>query len=236
MTERKRPRAHRLDRQADFEGESVWYINGNTKWSEVDLVEGGHDAAERYVIPVEWRRCSGAGVRDQREQTWLAAFKCSRCEAQFDEDEVTLVEGKPLHEQPAPPHVVMLTHEMDLEEKVQVLCQTVGMDWWDAPLGDWRRTLHQRSKDEAMAEVVQSLATGLAKRAAIVDTAKAIQAIQDLKIGDEFIGFPDDNDPDQDRNAPFFTERFLYPLVGKDAARTLLAYWRSVREAAGVGR
>ena len=37
--------------------------------------------------------------------------------------------------------------------------------------------------------------------------------------------------PAEDRDAPFLSEAFLYPVLGKEDARTLLALWRRVREA-----
>ena len=39
-----------------------------------------------------------------------------------------------------------------------------------------------------------------------------------------------------DEDAPFFTEAYLYNLLGKEDARTLLALMRPVFEEAGVGR
>lgn len=42
-------------------------------------------------------------------------------------------------------------------------------------------------------------------------------------------------EPD-DKKAPFFSEAFLYPLLGKGDARTLLSIMRDIAEAAGLPR
>ena len=39
---------------------------------------------------------------------------------------------------------------------------------------------------------------------------------------------------DDDDGAPFFSENYLYPLLGKDAARRILRVVRNVQDAAGV--
>lgn len=39
-----------------------------------------------------------------------------------------------------------------------------------------------------------------------------------------------------DEKAPFFSEAYLYPLLGKNAARTVLAAWNRVGRAMGIER
>ncbi len=41
----------------------------------------------------------------------------------------------------------------------------------------------------------------------------------------------DDNDSLSSEDMPFMTEAFLYPLLGKEDARTLLALWNSTKRA-----
>lgn len=233
MPERPNAKSHRLDKRGEFEGQEVWFIGGMSKFTKPH---------RDVVVPVEWRLCQARGVRDQRDRKFLAAFKCSSCEAQFDEDEVVLVKGKEDYQCPPPPHAIMLTHQADLDERIDKMLVLVGMTWHEAAdsIGDWRRTLHTRSKEEALAEVVRNLGVALTQQAAVASTVKAVKALAEMKVGDEFCGFGVDAYPEtegrDDEEAPFFSEAFLYRLLGKGAARTALAYFKDVTKAAGLGR
>lgn len=67
--------------------------------------------------------------------------------------------------------------------------------------------------------------------------AKAVEAVEKLKTwapesGPGLLRKCEDF-TEGDEDAPFFTETFLYLMIGKEDARTLLAYMRNVAEAVG---
>jgi hypothetical protein len=75
-----------------------------------------------------------------------------------------------------------------------------------------------RARVEALHKAMIALASWVPEQSRPTDYAKAF-------------GWPVD---EQDNGAPFLSETFLYPMLGKDDARTLLYYWRQLAKASGV--
>jgi hypothetical protein len=69
-----------------------------------------------------------------------------------------------------------------------------------------------------------------------VSDQTAVERLVAYVPGDGYGGWPDvyETGVDPDRDAPFFSEAVLSPLLGKDDARSLLAIVRRVAEEAGV--
>ena len=92
----------------------------------------------------------------------------------------------------------------------------------------------KRAVDDATAELLQAVR----RRAAQTDEARkdALRSLGSFVVECKPFGFTVDNDyyEDGDETAPLMSEGFLYPLLGKEDARSVLARWREVLESCGL--
>ncbi len=92
--------------------------------------------------------------------------------------------------------------------------------------------------DRAVTDATDALLQAVRRRAAQSGESRqdALQKLESFIVEDRPCGFTAENVyyEDGDESAPFMTETFLYPLLGKEDARTVLALWRKVRESCGL--
>lgn len=207
---------------------------------------GGKEAPfEGYETPEVWRRCHGEKI-DARPQEgdFRPPWKCAGCAGQFDAEEMT--EGKPSFSSGSgmfpPPHEVRVNIYDQARDKLTAAVVAAGLDPHDNAIMEaiWESREGQRDRTPTSMLAAGFLRLGivLERRAAVEQTQKAVADLRNIKVGHEFVGFPeatkDCADEPRDTEAPFFTEAFLYRLLGKEAARTVLAYIHAVERATGT--
>jgi hypothetical protein len=197
----------------------------------------------------QWQRCHGEDTDARPEpdhaRRYGADFKCAGCSMQFLASEMT--EGKPSYNTGSgmfpPPHLRRLTVEDHCREQMIAAIKALGLDPFSESLREavWATRDSERRVDQThlsrIAHAVTTLGVILTRQAAVEQTAEALTAMSKIKVGDEFLGFPEEAKryyEEGDEDAPFFTESFLYNLLGKEAARTILAVFHQAQRAAGA--
>lgn len=143
-----------------------------------------------------------------------------------------------------PLHGRALDKHEQAERTIEAVAATLGYARMDRPTLNATSAATSRSNrietvDEMVAIGVGILSASVAKRSALGDATRAFADLANLRVGHSFIGFPEatqDYVTDEDYDAPFFSEAFLYPLLGKEAARTVLARWHSLEAALAASR
>jgi len=202
------------------------------------------DMAEYYGAPnVMWKRChySGEEPRDRDVVPYVDSrpVECRFCNSRFSQDE--LVDGK------YPEHERLLDIYEQVEERLGDLAETLGWSRWDLPIIYVRAAATKRegqsgTVDGMMAIGLNHLALLLQKRSVATEIERATSALMSLSLDSnaaareagEKYGYSIEDGPQDD--VPFFTEAVLYPLVGKDDARTILAYVRKIQDATAATR
>lgn len=209
-----------------------------------------------------WRECYGSERpvvpeprRVFRDHNGMAVpegtvvWKCSGCDFavvlgatnllfESDEDNLCIV----THEVPA-------NIEEQAQQKIEDIAVAMGFDRWDAIVTHARYTATRSETRRAVGESVDAmvaygasvLSQGLITRAALPVAAKEISDLLSFKLNSncwiakvgEMHGY-DAEDCEVSDDAPFFTEAVLYPLLGKDDARTVLAYVKAAARAVGA--
>lgn len=135
-------------------------------------------------------------------------------------------------------HARMLQLREQAERQVEQLCSVLGFDPW-GDVATHARAAASDSREDSLdlrvAAGMHHLQTALVKRGAAQEAAVALRALTRMKVGDEMERDITDSRhyEEGDEEAPFFTEAFLYNLLGKDAARTVLARFGKLEAALG---
>lgn len=97
-----------------------------------------------------------------------------------------------------------------------------------------------QARKRAVEGATEALLQAVQRRAAQTGEARehALRRLEAFVVESKPFGFTDANDfyEPGDEDAPLMSEGFLYPLLGKEDARTVLALWRAVLESCGLKR
>jgi hypothetical protein len=171
--------------------------------------------ADRYEDLV-WREChySGKEGKEQGSFQGKAQHQCPICYIVVPES--FLKDGKlPLHERP-------INVYEQAEEIITDVAKRLGFEeWGDVALtarsAGTDRDLRTHSVDKMVAIGLAHLQVALVTRGAAEEAGREIAKLTDFKC-------------DQHEH-PFFTEATLYDLLGKEDARTVLAYVHAAQRA-----
>lgn len=138
-------------------------------------------------------------------------------------------------------HARMLDAREQAETKVSQMAALLGFDpWGDASVAARAaaRDCRDDGVDLRVAAGMAQLQTALVKRGAAHEAAAALAGLKGLRVGDEIECDLTESEYYEagDEEAPFFTESFLYPLLGKEAARSVLYRFKDLEKALGGQR
>lgn len=195
-------------------------------------IDDEHDRAwwgEKVVLV----RCHYSG-REPKEDTYgrktPGKGKCQFCDGVFDLDGDVLSE-----------HARRLPVKEQATHLLEQVARLLDLDPWGKAVLAARSAAGEGSEeclDLRLAAGLGHLQTALVKRGAQAEAARAFTGLLDLKVGDEMEYDLTDSEhySEGDEDAPLLSEAFLYPLLGKEAARTVLSHVRKVETNLAAGR
>lgn len=200
-----------------------------------------------------YEHCPGSNRLTQESDRWHRvhgdttgdiAWKnltCAACHTSFPLDVCRAADANRFGRRP-PDHDRLLTVAEQADRQLQEVAGALGFDPWND-----RPVLHAIMEAAGAREIsgTPTVAARVAAGTAALAVIKAQQAPPDIvtairtldKWAPEIVPQhvrADNTHLNDVTPIPLLTEAFLYPLLGKEDARTLLALWRAITEAAGA--
>lgn len=238
---------------------ATWAARDNDQVIDGVLHVGVLDYRPEYHGPEPvWRDCHGTDIeaRDRTDRNFRPGWQCSGCSTLFRSEVMTDAGPHPYHSGERrmlpPPHRCLMTVKEQAAARITEVAVAAGFDRDDqavlaatslATNGETRK----QTIDGLVAVGVGALHEALTTRSAVEEASRAISALMSFRLDTnddlrEIVAalLPDETiDEDHhlwvDADAPFFSEAVLYPLLGKDAARTLLAHLNTAARATAAG-
>lgn len=224
-------------------------ITEKTKNAKPQKLKNKEDI-EFYGPVLIWERCGYSGEEGREEtidatfkRTGERVFKCRACSLK-----ITFKKG----EEPT----VMPEHERAVDvwdqarKKVEEIAVLLGFDRWDRGVSHAMAAAVDRSNvtrtvDSMVAIGMAYLQQMLMARGAAVEASREMSDLLSFRldhndivraVATEVHGMKESDVGEIGDDWPFFSEGILYPLLGKDMARTVLAYVNAAAASVGASR